>query len=77
VGEVRGLAGAPPLDTDARLVCRFPTVPVHELVRLSGGGYALVTVVPPDREAVYAIIRPRGSRLVFDGSLCQALMAPA
>jgi hypothetical protein len=77
VGEVRGLAAAPPLDTDARLVCRFPTAPVHELVRLSGGGYALVTVVPPDREAVYAIIRPRGSKLVFDGSLCEALMAPA
>jgi hypothetical protein len=77
VGEVRGLAGAPPLDTDARLVCRFPSVPVHELVQLSGGGYALVTVVPPDREAVYAIVRARGSRLVFDGSLCQALRAPS
>jgi|RhiMethySRZTD1v2_1073278.scaffolds.fasta_scaffold1399616_1 hypothetical protein len=76
IGEVRPLTGAPPLETDARLVCRFPRAPVHELVQLSGGGYALVTVVPPAREVVYAIVRARDSKLVYDGSLCRALTAP-
>ena len=59
------------------LVCKFSTPPLHEFVRLSAGGVAYVVIATPsNREVVYATLKPKGSSLVYEPSVCRPTPSP-
>ena len=59
-----------------QLVCAFPKAPLHQIVRLSSGGFNYVVLVPPDRLAVTAQFTPKSTLLAYDAKLCHTAPAP-